>query len=170
MRETIDISGVHQVAVVVHDIEAAVRVYSDRFGLGPWPVLTHDSPYLTGTRIRGKNTRYSMRIASVQVGSVAWELIQPLEGQSIYAEFLATRGEGMHHVLVRHSQAQYEVVLSAYAERGHPPLMEGTIAGKTGLVDFAYLDTADGLKTILEISKRSPDFVRRDPDYWYPSA
>jgi len=39
-----------------------------------------------------------MRVAFAKIGDVEWELIQPLDDKSIYAEFLEKHGEGLHHV------------------------------------------------------------------------
>jgi hypothetical protein len=34
------------------------------------------------------------------VGQVQWELIEPLDEESVYARFLAEKGQGVHHVAV----------------------------------------------------------------------
>ena len=38
------------------------------------------------------------RLALARVGQVYWELIQPLDDRSTYGEFLAEKGEGVHHI------------------------------------------------------------------------
>ena len=42
----------------------------------------------------------AFRLAVTMVGSVQWELIQPLNDQSMLRRFLATKGPGLHHVAV----------------------------------------------------------------------
>ncbi len=158
------ISGVQQVALVVRDIDKALEEYTNRLGIGPWWVSLYGPPKMTGMRIRGEEIPYSMKLAIAWTGNTMWELIQPLDGPSIYKEFLESQGEGIHHVLVEHDGIDFDNALATFTERGCPPLMEGTIGG----VRFAYVETASPLKTVLEIVHRPPGFVRSAPDYWYP--
>ena len=46
----------------------------------------------------GKPAWARAKIAQAQVGAVQLELYQPIEGDSIYRDFLMERGEGMHHI------------------------------------------------------------------------
>lgn len=158
------ISGVHQVALVVRDIDKALEEYTNRMGIGPWWVSLYGPPKLTDMRIRGEEIPYSMKLAIAWTGSTMWELIQPVDGPSIYKEFLDAHGEGLHHLLVRHDNMDFDTAMATFTERGCPPLMEGRV----GETQFAYLQTEGPLKTVLEIVKRPPGYVRPDPDYWYP--
>lgn len=158
------ISGVQQVALVVSDIDLALRQYTERLGIGPWWVKVYQPPELTNMRIRGVERPYSMKLAIAWTGDMMWELIQPLEGPSIYKEFLDAHGEGLHHVLVTHKDLSFEDAVKTFGQRGCPPLMEGQI----GATRFAYLESEGPLKTTLEIVHREPGFKRSAPDYWYP--
>lgn len=155
---------VKQVCVVVHDLDETIRRYHETAGIGPWAVWT---PTLTNMRIRGVEASYSMKLALAWTKDFMWEVVQPLEGESIYKEFLEERGEGMHHVLIETSTHQYDDLLAEASARGCPPLMEG----KWGETDFAYLDTQGPLGLVFEVFRRSPGFVGRPPaDYYYPAA
>ncbi len=158
------ISEVQQVALVVRDLDKALEEYTGRLGIGPWWVSFYGPPKLTDMRIRGEEIPYSMKLALAWTGKTMWELIEPVDGPSIYKEFLDSRGEGIHHVLVEHQGMDFETAVATFTERGCPPLMEG----KFGDVRFAYVETDGPLKTVLEIVHRPPGFVRPDPDYWYP--
>ena len=94
-----------------------------------------------------------------------WELIEPVDGPSIYKEFLADHGEGLHHLLVEHDGTDFEGAIETFTERGCPPLMEG----RFGDIRFVYVETEGPLKTVLELVHRPPGFVRPEPDYWYPA-
>ena len=159
------ISSVQQVALVVNDIDATLHEYTTRLGIGPWWVKVYAPPELTDMRVRGVATAYSMKLALAWTGSTMWELIQPLDGPSIYKEFLEQHGEGFHHVLVDHEEETFEQAIQAFSQRGCPPLMEGHIGGTR----FAYLESEGPLKTTLEIVYREPGFQRSEPDYWYPA-
>ena len=158
------ISGVQQVAVVVRDLDAALAEYSERLGIGPWWVSLYGPPRLTEMRIRGIETPYSMKLAIAWTGETMWELIEPVDGPSIYKEFLDAHGEGLHHLLVNHAGVEFDAAIADFAARGCPPLMEG----RMGEVRFAYIDTEGPLRTVLEIVDRPAGYVRPDPDYWYP--
>ena len=116
-------------------------------------------------RIRGEPIAYSMKLAVAWTGSTMWELIEPLDGPSIYKEFLDEHGEGVHHVLVQHEGLDFDDALARFGERGFPPLMEG----RMGEIRFAYVESDGPLKTTLEIVHRPPGHTRLEPDYWYPA-
>lgn len=155
---------VMQVCVVVRDLDQTIRQYYELAGIGPWSVWT---PQLENMRIRGATARYSMKLALAWTENFMWEVIQPLEGPSIYQEFLDERGEGMHHVLIEASNYRYEQLIADAGARGCPALMEGT----WGETDFAYLDTQEALGMLIEVRRRGPNFIGRPkPDYYFPSA
>jgi methylmalonyl-CoA/ethylmalonyl-CoA epimerase len=68
----------------VKDLDAAVRLYHDVFGLRP----LH--------RWQAADDR--MEAVSFQVGDVEIELMQATSDDSPIAKFIAKRGEGIHHV------------------------------------------------------------------------
>ena len=43
-----------------------------------------------------------MKLSVARTGNTMWELIEPVDGPSIYQEFLDERGEGLHHLIVEH--------------------------------------------------------------------
>ena len=159
------ITEVQQVAIVVKDIDSALDEYSNRLGIGPWWVCFYGPPRLTDMRIRGESIPYSFKAAMAKTGNTLWELIEPVDGPSIYKEFLDEHGEGLHHVLVEHDTLDFEQAIQKFTERGCPVLMEG----RMGEVRFAYLGTEGPLKTVMEVVYRPPNFVRPAPDYWYPT-
>ena len=46
----------------------------------------------------GRPAEYRMRIALANVGPLRIELIEPLEGDTVYAEFVREHGYGVHHL------------------------------------------------------------------------
>ena len=75
---------VHHVAVVVKSIEAALGMYRDMLGLPLETIMDieHDR----------------VRIAFLGVGESKVELVEPTDDTTGVARFLATKGEGFHHV------------------------------------------------------------------------
>ncbi|MHB8959919.1 MAG: methylmalonyl-CoA epimerase [Candidatus Limnocylindrales bacterium] len=75
---------VHHVAVVVRDLEASLRLWRDTLGLPVELVLPIEHDRVT--------------IAFLPVGESKIELVQPMDDTTGVARFLASRGEGFHHV------------------------------------------------------------------------
>ena len=75
---------VHHVAVVVADMEPALRFWRDTLGLELEVVedIAHDR----------------VRIAFLPVGESKVELVEPTDDTTGVARFLASKGEGFHHV------------------------------------------------------------------------
>lgn len=159
------ISGVYQVALVVHDVEETMKSYTQQIGIGPWRVALLEPPRLTDTRVRGESVEYSFKYAVAWTGDTMWEIIEPVDGPSIYKEFLNDHGEGIHHILVQHEGLDFDTALEQFGKRGCPPAMEGRI----GDIRFAYLESEGPLKTTLEIVDRPPGAAPVTPDYWYPA-
>lgn len=159
------IRTIAQVGIVVRDLDKALAGYAERLGIGPWRVSVYGPPRLTEMRLRGKPISYSMRVALAWTGEMNWELIEPLQGPSIYHEFLAERGEGLHHILVDCGDASLDEIVSGFSAQGWDPLMEGNFLGNR----FIYFSTERELTTLIEVRKAPAGWARPEPDYWYPS-
>ena len=73
---------------MVNDLQKAMERYWHLLGIGPWRVFNMEPPFMTGTTLRGKKRPYTMKLALAEIGDVQWELVQPLEGPSIYKRVL----------------------------------------------------------------------------------
>src|SRR4051794_41831500 len=74
---------IRQIALVVADLEVAVRAYADALGIGPWNVYTIGAPAMTGMTYRGEPADFVIRHALAFSGEVMLELVQPIGGPSI---------------------------------------------------------------------------------------
>jgi hypothetical protein len=144
----IDLGPVVQVGIVVRDAEAAVAAWTSRFQLGPahfvdWPPEGTDLAQ-TAT-YHGRPGNFRMRLAFLQAGPVQIEFLQPLEGDNIYADFLAEHGEGLHHLLFNVSDPDgvARQIEAPILQSGGSTLYPGAI--------WAYLDTQAVLGTIIEV-------------------
>jgi methylmalonyl-CoA epimerase len=72
------------VAIAVHDLDVALAEYSRLYGAEP---LHRETVVEQG-----------VEEAMVAVGGSHIQLLQPLDAESPVGRFLATRGEGMHHI------------------------------------------------------------------------
>ncbi|WP_213697540.1 VOC family protein [Acetomicrobium sp.] len=152
-----------QIAVVVKDLEEAMKNYWDKWGIGPWSVYTFDPKNTVKDMIlHGKREDYAMRLALAEIGNVQWELIQPLDDKSIYADFLKEHGEGLHHVAL--GVRSYEEAMELAKERGIEVIQGGTWFGFT----YTYLDTRKDLATIVELYNQPEGWEFPEPEDTYP--
>jgi methylmalonyl-CoA/ethylmalonyl-CoA epimerase len=151
---------VKQICVVVRDLDEAVRRYSSRYGFGPWYLFTYRD--ISGL-VRGRQQTFSVRTALTKIDDVfQWELLQPLDEASIYAEFLREHGEGVQHVAF-----DVDSVPDTAARLGS--IIRADIAGKYGGTQrYAMLDTEGDLGVLAEVMDYTDDWVRPGADGMYP--
>ncbi|MBN1266245.1 MAG: VOC family protein [Anaerolineales bacterium] len=157
-------NGVTQVAILVPDLDRAVENYYTYFGIGPWHFYTYARPVLSHMAYYGKPADFKMRIALSYLGDTRIELIEAVEGDTIYADFIRDHGYGPHHYgLV--VENMHSAIAEAEAS-GLQVIMEGSGFGPDGDGHFAYLDTEEKLGVILELIERPKR--RFPPEKIYP--
>ena len=154
----------HQVAYVVRDLDAAVKLWADQIGVGPWSVYTLQSPNLKNCYFRGESVDFGLRHALAWSGNLQFELVEPLHGPSIFKEQLETTGEGLNHVGV--VVQDHAAAVADFIARGFTPLQSAGGFGVAGDGLFAYFQPPDSTGIIVELI--SPPKVRAQPDYVYP--
>jgi hypothetical protein len=99
------------------------------------------------------------------VGTMNFELLQPVEGPSLWKEFLDAKGEGIASIAIMFkTREESERAKAAFAERGIAVSMRARIGDH---IEYYYLDTEPILKCLIESgSGHAVDFVK--PDYVYP--
>jgi methylmalonyl-CoA/ethylmalonyl-CoA epimerase len=140
-----------QIGIVVRDLDATMRRYVDEYGIGPWKTYEFNSGNTKDLREYGQPVKRSWRLAVAMVGQLQWELIEPLDEESIYARFLAEKGGGVHHIAV--AAQSFDEMLALEAKRG----IEVPLSGEFEDVRVAYLGTDRDLGVILEIFSGMPD-------------
>lgn len=140
-----------QIGMVVRDLDATIRRYVEDFGIGPWTIFEVGPENASNLMHEGKPLEGRCRSAAAMVGSVMWELTQPLDDKGIFARFLREKGEGVHHIAV-HTRDYYGLV-AEYERRGVTFPLSGSFAG----IDVAYLPTERSHGVILEIFSGMPD-------------
>ncbi len=152
-----------QVAVVVKDLRKTMEAYHKTLGWGPWSVYEHKPPSLHHTILHGKPTEYTMLGAEVHCDPIDFEILQPLEGPSIYKEFLDQHGEGLHHVSVVNPVEKVDKSLEDFKKKGIDVLMSGRLGED---ISFFYMDTEPVLKMVAETV--SGHAISLNPSWTYP--
>jgi len=145
---TMEFEEISQVAVVVKDLEKTIERYWKILGIGPWKIYNFAPPRLKEMTVHAKPIPYSMMVAETYVGRVILEIIEPIDGPSIYKEFLEEKGEGLHHIAC-YRVPDVKKTLDAFKEVGIGILQ----SGKFDDDEFYYMDTEKIFGVILEIVK-----------------
>jgi len=152
-----------QVAVVVKDLRKTMEAYTRVLGWQPWNVYEHAPPILHHQELHGKPTNYSMLGAEVHCNPIDFEILQPLDGPSIYKEFLEQHGEGLHHVSVVNTEENVDQALEDFKKNGVEVMMSGRLGEG---IRFYYMDTEPVLKMVAETV--SGHAISMKPIYTYP--
>jgi methylmalonyl-CoA/ethylmalonyl-CoA epimerase len=137
-----------QVAIVVRDIEAAAKRYSEVLGL-PVPniIVTQPGDEVQMT-FRGRPSNAQAKLAFFSLGPVQLELIEPMGGESTWQEALDRNGESVHHLAFWVEGMQRSV--DFLREKGIPMVQRGDM----GEGQYAYFDAGAPLGVTLELLER----------------
>lgn len=136
---------VKHVCMVVRNLEKAMEQLRSLWNIGPFRFIDSDHP--EGI-VHGKRTHYKGKLAFAQAGPIEIELIEPTEGESIWWEFLRTKGEGVHHLGVFVPDLDKE--LASYKEKGIRVLQ----SGETKDIKLAYMDTEAVAGVVVELLQK----------------
>ncbi len=148
----VKVSELFQVGIVVRDLDESMKRYKDILGVESWQVFEINSSVVHLT-YRGEPSQHSFKAAFTMLGSLMVELLQPLDGNGTYREFLNTHGEGMHHL--GHARVDnLDNAVEALEKAGFPCIETGATLGDpaAGYHKWAYVDTTAALGYILEFS------------------
>jgi catechol 2,3-dioxygenase-like lactoylglutathione lyase family enzyme len=158
------LTDVAQICIIVPDLDKAVENYWRVFGVGPWHIYTYGRPLVKRMTRRGEPAEYRMRVALSYIGSMRIELIEPLEGDTVYAEFVEKHGYGVHHLGVLTEDMAASIRKAA--EAGLAMTQDGAGFGPDNDGHYAYLDTEDLIGTTIELIERPRR--RQPPEAVYP--
>lgn len=150
-----------QIGAVVEDVDRAIKALSEIFGIGPFRVITWPPEDRTNIKreYRGEPGNFTARMAFTEMGPVELELIQPLEGESIWADFLETHGEGIHHI--RFNVSDIDPVIARLEDHGITVSQSGS--GLRPGTTWANLATEEEVGFTIEIMNALPGTGGRTP-------
>ncbi|MCS7061535.1 MAG: VOC family protein [Anaerolineae bacterium] len=136
---------VTQVGIVVRDIEAKAKAWSEILGL-PMPTILITDAYDTArTEYCGRPTPARAKLAFFNLGQVAVELIEPIDGPSTWKDQLEAQGDSIHHIaFVIKGMGDKIAYLT---DKGVPLLQRGEYTGGR----YAYMDGTAQLGAIIEL-------------------
>jgi catechol 2,3-dioxygenase-like lactoylglutathione lyase family enzyme len=145
-----------QIAWVTRDLDATEKALTTLLGAKKWVRMpgVHFGP--DTCTYRGRPADFVADISLSYAGDTQLELIAPVNGDSIYTEFLDKAGPGLHHICV-----EVDDVEAALATRGAEVVQRGVMPGG---MEFAYVTAAQAGVPYLEIAY-IPSEIRAFFDY-----
>jgi hypothetical protein len=134
---------VDQFGYVYKDIEQQARIWETQFNM---PKFNFLPPHVGQVNYRGKETEITIKMGFSRNFNVQIELIQSIEGKSIYKEFLDQGREGLQHISC--SVENIEAQIDRFKKLGYEPVQSGIAFGNRM---YAYFGTENILGVMLEI-------------------
>jgi methylmalonyl-CoA/ethylmalonyl-CoA epimerase len=136
---------VTQVGIIVHDIEAKARAWSQILGLPMPQIIITDTLDIAQTAYQGQPTTAQAKLAFFHMGQVDIELIEPIGEPSTWKDQLDQHGASLHHIAF---QVQGMRDKLAYLDaNGIPLVQKGEYTGGR----YAYVDANAQLGCVLEL-------------------
>lgn len=144
-----------QIAWVTNDLAATESMLSALLGVRKWVRMpgVHFAPDTCS--YRGEPADFVADIALSYLGDMQLELIAPVSGRSIYQDFLADGGPGLHHICVEADDADsFAAMLDDAAANGAEIVSQGVMPGG---MRFAYVSAPDAGVPFVEIAHIPPE-------------
>ncbi|MBU1274946.1 MAG: VOC family protein [Proteobacteria bacterium] len=130
---------IDHIGIAVHDMDGALKVFQDVFGLRPIKIETLEE--------------ISVVIAFLPLGEVLIELLQPTApGAGRIGQFLQDKGPGFHHIAYR--VESIDQALAKLKEQGVPMRDETPRPGGDDSL-IAFMDPAGTQNVLTELVQRS---------------
>ena len=124
---------IDHVGVAVHDLDAALKLFTEVFGAAPGKVM----------EVPDQGVRGSL----LTLGQTRLELLQPLDTDTVVGRFLAKRGEGLHHLAFHVENIGQK--LDSLKTYGVELLDHQPRVGMSGLIAFLHPKSIHGILTEL---------------------
>jgi len=152
-----------QTGFVVDDLEAAVALWSTVLGIKGWVGFRYDSAYVPHRTFRGHPQNDSVTRNAVSEGGRIG-LVQPVEGRSLFAEALESRGPGLHHL--SYFVSSLEPGRRRLLAHDFSEVMTGSGHGLDGDGAYAYFESAVPIGFYIQLVV--PPHRRAAPHFTFP--
>jgi methylmalonyl-CoA/ethylmalonyl-CoA epimerase len=137
---------------VVRDVAKTAERFAGLFGIDPAPKVVHTSPPDGSdpkiyTWFRGRKITGRVKLANLRMGPVTVELIEPVDAESPWAQFLRDRGEGIFSLVF--TVKDFDAHIERLKDKGMPIYHRG----EYGTGRYAYFESTDQLGITLCIQE-----------------
>lgn len=136
-----------QICLVVEDIDRTAEFYRTILGYDvPHEYQVTQPHEHTRSMYMGQPCDVPAKFVSFMMGSVAFELLQPLGDSSVWMDYLKQHGPGIHHVTF--NVPRTAAATAAFADHGYKVTQQGLFTGRSGM--YTYMDTERDLGVTIE--------------------
>lgn len=134
-----------QIAEVVKDVETVMKRLYEDFGIGPWDVYEYGPHNIQDSLYRGRPNTQRYALAVAWHHGLQFELMSPIDGFSIYNEFIEKQGYGLQHIKLYYKDCAKAI--ADYQKKGYEVVQSGRI----GEDEFYYLESVDKVGATIEL-------------------
>jgi methylmalonyl-CoA/ethylmalonyl-CoA epimerase len=127
---------IEHLGMACRSAEASAKFYSEVLGL---PVVARETL-----------DDLKLKVVKVKTGESVLELLEPLEGEPVISKFLASRGEGIHHVCL--AVEDIREAIRELKAKGYSPLWDEPRVGAGGKW-VTFLRPKDTFGVLLELNQ-----------------
>lgn len=135
---------VEQLGFVYKDIEKQAKILEELFNIPKFAIIPETTQVV---KYRGKDSKVNTKIALSRQFSTQIELIQLIEGESVFKEFIDQGREGLHHISL------FIEDIDSYIEYFEKRGIEMIYSGSIGKRVYVYFDTEETLGMLLEVQE-----------------
>ncbi len=134
-----------QLGYVYKDVKKQANLLESRLGIPKFAY--YENKFKETYKYRGRDTKFWSLIAISKGIGLQIELVQLIEGDCIFSEFINAGKEGLHHYAI--FVKELAPIKKLFLDKGFEIVNEGT----TGIVNVLYFDTLDLLGVYLEFQE-----------------
>jgi hypothetical protein len=98
--------------------------------------------------VYGRPVEYTLKFAYARTGPLVLEMVETIAGHTIYQDFLARHGEGLHHIGYKRP-APFDEELARWEHQGFPAIQVNYRDDPR--YGWAYFDTQERLGLLVEV-------------------
>lgn len=144
-KSKIEPKVVTQIGFIVNNIEETTRSFADFFGVEVPEIVWTGEFEDAQQHYKGEPIESRAKQSFFEMENIQLELIEPDEGPSTWRDHLEEHGEGLHHIAFVVDDMKQTV--KKMEGLNIPVIQKGEYQGGR----YAYLDSFDRLKVILEL-------------------
>ncbi|MFX1337547.1 MAG: VOC family protein [Promethearchaeota archaeon] len=135
---------INQLGYLYKNIEKQIKIMESLYGCPKFAIFENKDNIF---KYRGNDSKITTRIAISRLFNTQIELIQLIEGECIFKEFMDSGREGLHHFGI--FVEDLEPYIKEFKKKG----IDVVHAGQTGKQKVAYLDTEKTFGVYLEFQQ-----------------
>lgn len=132
-----------QIGLLVNDLDETLANLQKIFGIGPFRIVDFPPEGEEDVKMmyHGRDSKFRAKFCFFDLGNIELEIIQPLEGDTVWGDFLREKGPGLHHI--KFSVPTHDETVEYLTGQGIEISQMGASVGKNLGKEWLYYNTHD---------------------------